>query len=281
MGDTCQLPAFQHSKCDINAALKNLLQEIHSLLLNEQYRQPANLAAFGSCFFYQGQIRSPGNPSEKSKQSLRMFVWRASKPLPLEERQSTPEALLVKEILTNYRPMSSVLTFYANQRRILRKHLPPKTDVLVVDASQGSSLPPTILSPGRHDGKIGFCGDKRRFNVAESRTRKEFIVVCHESMVDGSCGSAPAKFWNTMYEVWKSKNLVYDIDTNGNLSYDLQQAFATDLEYSAEDVCKSVTPYHRYQAKLVGRIFPDMEAPGLPLEAVVGDAQDNDEDDPM
>ena len=80
-------------------------------------------------------------------------------------------------------------------------------------------------------------------------------------------------------------NLVYDININGNPSYDLRQAFATDVEYSAEDVYKSVTPYmkffNRYQAKLVGRIFPDMEAPGLPLEAVAGDAQGIDEDDPM
>eukprot|EP00973_Karenia_brevis_P082619 11452823-Karenia_brevis.AAC.1 len=60
----------------------------------------------------------------------------------------------------------------------------PRSDICVVDASQGNEFDvSTIDSAGWHDEQVGFLRDRRRINVALSRTKRELIVVLHESLV--------------------------------------------------------------------------------------------------
>eukprot|EP00973_Karenia_brevis_P094708 12423768-Karenia_brevis.AAC.1 len=61
----------------------------------------------------------------------------------------------------------------------------PRSDTCVVDACQGSEFDASsIVSAGRHDGKVGFLKDRRRVNVAYTQTKTELIIVIHESLID-------------------------------------------------------------------------------------------------
>ena len=70
LGDTRQLPAYQMTKEPLKTALKNTIDVMPFFLLEVQHRQPANLSAIPSLFFYEGKINSIGSPSEKLPQTF-------------------------------------------------------------------------------------------------------------------------------------------------------------------------------------------------------------------
>ena len=90
-GDPRQLPAYQNSTFPIATAMKNILNTSSAVLLPIQYRQPPNLSAISSAFFYENAIRSP-EENNTCACNFRCIVWRSERIIPAEERCSSQEA---------------------------------------------------------------------------------------------------------------------------------------------------------------------------------------------
>ena len=89
-GDPRQLAAFQNSALPIATAMMNILRTSSSLLLDVQWRQPANLSALISAFFYENAICSPWEKDSKAC-NFRCIVWKSNSKLHAEERCSSTE----------------------------------------------------------------------------------------------------------------------------------------------------------------------------------------------
>ena len=89
-GDPRQLPAYQNSTFPIATAMKNILNTSSAVLLPIQYRQPPNLSAISSAFFYENAIRSP-EENNTCACNFRCIVWRSERIIPAEERCSSQE----------------------------------------------------------------------------------------------------------------------------------------------------------------------------------------------
>ena len=189
-------------------------------------------------------------------------VWTG--PLPDQERCSTPEAKIVcyMENAISQLSGSTVLCFYsAHRKELLRAGLCNKK-VHIVDRSQGSEFnQPTILSAGRHDGKIGFLGDRRRVCVALTRTTQCVVIVIHKSLLAPSVRPA---LWRKMYDTFYYTDVVCEIDYEDLWQEQLKEFFTqtrrqvelADYQY----LCESQSAFfNKYQHFLIRKPFKEIK----------------------
>jgi len=206
--------------------------------------------------------------SGMSNSSLQVVVWHSSTPLPVEERKSTPEAVIVSYIRGRHCPRAHVLTSYAPHKNLLTNTVDglSAANCDTVDTLQGHEKDEIIWSLGRHTnpgniGKTSTLGhnkDRRRVNVALTRAIKKLIIVVHESFVDGSSPCEGALFWQTMFQTWSGLGVTCSVDVQTNWRVTIDTHFRAEHRFSAQDVRRLLHPHDRYfnkyQIKKVGAL---------------------------
>ncbi|VIO87696.1 Regulator of nonsense transcripts 1 homolog, putative [Brugia malayi] len=212
VGDPWQLPpVLKTSRLlgmdDISNSLMDTLSkrfgEANSFMLTEQYRMNRKIMEWPSSFFYQSQLR----PNEHIADQLLSDISKVPKGSLFDEpmifidtshdksaesseklyRHSYANALEAKLIIKYVTALSmfgvqekdiGIIAPYVAQVDMLKKSL--KTSrVNSVDAFQGQECEVIVMSLVRNngDGRIGFLKDERRFNVAVTRARRQFVLV--------------------------------------------------------------------------------------------------------
>eukprot|EP00127_Corallochytrium_limacisporum_P000235 Clim_evm3s8 gene=Clim_evmTU3s8 len=214
VGDHCQLCPVVICKKAQKAGLSQslferlVLQGIHPIRLEVQYRMHPSLSEFPSNTFYEGSLQNGVTSLERTMKALD-FPWpQPDKPMFFqcstgqEEIASSgtsylnrTEAGMVEKMVTRLlrsgvNPQQiGIITPYEGQRAFLVSHLQYNgafraemysgMEVASVDAFQGREKDFIILSCTRsneHQG-IGFLSDPRRLNVALTRAKYGLIVV--------------------------------------------------------------------------------------------------------
>ncbi|EFO18850.2 hypothetical protein LOAG_09644, partial [Loa loa] len=218
VGDLWQLPpVLKTSRLremdDISNSLLDTLSkrfgETNSFMLTEQYRMNKKIMKWPSSFFYKSQLR----PNEHIANQLLSDISKVPKGSLFDEpmvfidtshdksaenieklyRYSYANALEAKLIIRYVTALSTfgvreedigIIAPYIAQVDMLKKSL--KTSrVNSVDAFQGQECEVVVMSLVRNnsDGRIGFLKDERRFNVAVTRARRQFVLVGNVRMM--------------------------------------------------------------------------------------------------
>lgn len=210
VGDPCQLPPVfcmedielqdtQHlesvrERQYVNELFDRLQCKGHVHLLDRQYRMPNTLGKFISEAFYNRELNNG-----KDRDHPNAVRWIDSgRRMPVPPKDSTDlrnphEVDLVLDIVGHLRARKTVdskkaslavITPYRAQLRLLKTALNGKLpesewDVQIdtVDAFQGRDADVVIFSAGRNNGTLRFLADKRRMNVALSRSKQELWFV--------------------------------------------------------------------------------------------------------
>ncbi|OZC07396.1 hypothetical protein X798_05624 [Onchocerca flexuosa] len=218
VGDPWQLPPVLRtsrlSEMDnIDNSLMDTLSkrfgEANSFMLTEQYRMNKKIMEWPSSFFYKSQLRPNehianqvlSDISEVPKGSLfdePMIFIDTSHDKSAENKEelyrySFANKLEAKLIIKYVNALSvfgvreediGIIAPYVAQVDLLKKSL--KTSrVNSVDAFQGQECEVVVMSLVRNnsDGRIGFLKDERRFNVAVTRARRQFVLVGNAAMM--------------------------------------------------------------------------------------------------
>ncbi|KAM3725298.1 DNA-binding protein [Dirofilaria immitis] len=218
VGDPWQLPpVLKTSRLsevdDIGSSLMDTLSrrfgEANSFMLTEQYRMNKKIMEWPSSYFYKSMLR----PNEHIASQLLSDISEVPKGSLFDEpmvfidtsydksaeskeelyRYSYANALEAKLIIKYVIALSKfgvreedigIIAPYAAQVDLLKKSL--KTiKVNSVDAFQGQECEVVVMSLVRNnsDGRIGFLKDERRFNVAVTRARRQFVLVGNIAMM--------------------------------------------------------------------------------------------------
>ncbi|VDK89206.1 unnamed protein product [Litomosoides sigmodontis] len=219
VGDPWQLPpilkATRLSKVDdINNTLMDTLSkrfgEANSFMLTEQYRMNKKIMEWPSLFFYKSQLR----PNEHIADQLLSDISKVPKGTLFDEpmlfvdtshdkstkskekiyRYSYANELEAKLIIKYVNALSmfgvqeediGIIAPYTAQVDMLKKSLKTSSRVNSVDAFQGQECEVVVMSLVRNnsDGRIGFLKDERRFNVAVTRARRQFVLMGNVAMM--------------------------------------------------------------------------------------------------
>ncbi|WP_456384027.1 IGHMBP2 family helicase [Persephonella sp.] len=175
----------------------------NSYMLKIQYRMNSTIMEFPSNEFYNGQLISAPEVSERKLSDLTgraggnpitddtpvVFIDTEGKFLEQRKkgsrsRYNPEEAKLVKKVVSRLidagvKPEDiGIITPYKDHEEYLKKLL-PEVEVKTVDGFQGREKEVIIISLVRSnpDEEIGFLDDLRRLNVALTRAKRKLIVI--------------------------------------------------------------------------------------------------------
>ncbi|WP_456392742.1 IGHMBP2 family helicase [Persephonella sp.] len=175
----------------------------NSYMLKIQYRMNSTIMEFPSNEFYNGQLISAPEVSERKLSDLTgragdnpitddtpvLFIDTEGKFLEQRKkgsrsRYNPEEAKLVKEVVSRLIDAGvklediGIITPYKDHEEYLKKLL-PEVEVKTVDGFQGREKEVIIISLVRSnpDEEIGFLDDLRRLNVALTRAKRKLIVI--------------------------------------------------------------------------------------------------------
>ena len=207
VGDHRQLPPTVISRRAERGGLDRSLFErlvemgIAPLMLTTQYRMHPSISDFPNNRFYDGKLEDGVDRSDREAPAGMLWPdWDAPLAfLPVEgeellspdgaSKENSVEASWVVKILMGLieeggLEISSIgiITPYAGQVRAIRDMIPESmqdVEVRTVDGYQGREKDVIIFSSVRSnpDGNVGFLSDRRRLNVALTRSRRGLIVV--------------------------------------------------------------------------------------------------------
>jgi hypothetical protein len=207
VGDHRQLPPTVISRRAEKGGLGRSLFErlvemgIAPLMLTTQYRMHPSISDFPNNRFYDGKLEDGVDRSDREAPAGMLWPdWDAPLAfLPVEgeellspdgaSKENSVEASWVVKILMGLieeggLEFSSIgiITPYAGQVRAIRDMIPESmqdVEVRTVDGYQGREKDVIIFSCVRSnpDGNVGFLSDRRRLNVALTRSRRGLIVV--------------------------------------------------------------------------------------------------------
>uniref|UniRef100_A0A915PY68 Helicase ATP-binding domain-containing protein n=1 Tax=Setaria digitata TaxID=48799 RepID=A0A915PY68_9BILA len=218
VGDPWQLPpVLKTSRSSENDGISSSLMDTlsrrfgdtNSFMLTEQYRMNKKIMEWPSSFFYKSQLR----PNEHIADQLLSDISKVTKGSLFDEpmvfidtsndksaesreklyRYSYTNTLEAKLIIKYVAAMSmfgvreeniGIIAPYVAQVDLLKKSL-KSVMVNTVDAFQGQEREVVIMSLVRNnnDGRLGFLKDERRFNVAVTRARRQFVLVGNATMM--------------------------------------------------------------------------------------------------
>ncbi len=211
-GDSLQLPPTIYSKeaaaggfaVTLFDRLKDILPDSMQTLLRVQYRMHEAIMGFSSGEFYEGKliahdsVRShtaaelPGVEADDLTGMPLTYVDTAGAGYEeswnelLESRENAGEARLAMRLLNRLLAAGlepkhlAVLTPYVAQAKLLRSLINvPGLEIGSIDGFQGREKEAVIVSLVRSnpDAEVGFLSDKRRMNVALTRSRRLLIVI--------------------------------------------------------------------------------------------------------
>uniref|UniRef100_A0A0R3RYS8 Helicase ATP-binding domain-containing protein n=1 Tax=Elaeophora elaphi TaxID=1147741 RepID=A0A0R3RYS8_9BILA len=218
VGDPWQLsPVLKTSRLSeidgISSSLMDTLSKrfgaANSFMLTEQYRMNKKIMEWPSSFFYKSQLRPNkhiadqllSDISEVPKGSLfdePMVFIDTTHDKSVESKEklcqysyaNALEAKLVIKYVTALNMFGvreediGIIAPYIAQVDMLKKSLRTNR-VNSVDAFQGQECEVIVMSLVRNnsDGRIGFLKDERRFNVAVTRARRQFVLVGNATMM--------------------------------------------------------------------------------------------------
>ncbi|MED5267952.1 MAG: DEAD/DEAH box helicase family protein, partial [Candidatus Thermoplasmatota archaeon] len=207
VGDHRQLPPTVISRRAENGGLSRSLFErlvdmgIKPLLLNTQYRMHPSISEFPNSQFYGGMLEDGVNESEREAPPGMLWPdWDSPLAfLPVDgdellspdgaSKENAAEASWVVKILMGFVDDGGldltdigIVTPYAGQVRAIRDILPESmqgVEVRTVDGYQGREKDVIIFSCVRSnsDGNVGFLSDRRRLNVALTRSKRGLVVI--------------------------------------------------------------------------------------------------------
>jgi regulator of nonsense transcripts 1 len=174
---------------------------ITPLLLNIQYRMHPSISEFPNSQFYGGMLEDGVSKSEREAPPGMLWPdWDAPLSfLPVDgdellspdgaSKENAAEAAWVVKILMGFVDDGGleltdigIVTPYAGQVRAIRDMLPESmqgVEVRTVDGYQGREKDVIIFSCVRSnsDGNVGFLSDRRRLNVALTRSKRGLVVI--------------------------------------------------------------------------------------------------------
>ena len=207
VGDHKQLPPTVISRRAENGGLSRSLFErlvdmgIKPLLLSTQYRMHPSISEFPNSHFYGGMLEDGVDESEREAPPGMLWPdWDSPLAfLPIDgdellspdgaSKENAAEASWVVKILIGFVDDGGleltdigIVTPYAGQVRAIRDMLPESMqgiEVRTVDGYQGREKDVIIFSCVRSnsDGNVGFLSDRRRLNVALTRSKRGLVVV--------------------------------------------------------------------------------------------------------
>ena len=207
VGDHLQLPPTVISRRAEGGGLSRSLFErlvdmgIKPLLLNTQYRMHPAISEFPNSQFYGGMLEDGVNGSEREAPPGMLWPnWDAPLTfLPVDgdellspdgaSKENAAEASWAVKILMGFVDDGGlelsdigIVTPYAGQVRTIRDMLPESmqgVEVRTVDGYQGREKDVIIFSCVRSnsDGNVGFLSDRRRLNVALTRSKRGLVVI--------------------------------------------------------------------------------------------------------
>ncbi|ELQ75827.1 DNA helicase [Trachipleistophora hominis] len=177
---------------EINNCMFNRIR-LPTVLLNVQYRMPANLIAFSNRFFYRNMLRSVQPLSLQFFDHSNLMLINTAHRNFLEHKDvsiiNVEEGKLVIAILSfidrtyNVRSIG-VITPYAAQAQHIMRSIDMSTfrahvQISTVDSFQGQERDVVVISMVRSnwEKEIGFMDDVRRMNVAMTRCRMGMVMV--------------------------------------------------------------------------------------------------------
>ena len=208
-GDHMQLPPVvmsRRGKRELSRSLmERLVDEGHSsVLLTTQHRSNSTISSWISKEFYSSQVESapeirdatlahlPGVRSCAFTRTAMVLVDTQrsgeTKSRTSESSMNEGECRLVNQVVRKLSHMGvkdnvvGIISPYSAQVGLIRESLPIESQVVVstVDGFQGMEKEVVIFSAVRCNihGRIGFLNDSRRLNVAVSRAKRQFVLVC-------------------------------------------------------------------------------------------------------
>lgn len=174
--------------------------DTHKEMLLEQFRMPAEIGNLISKLFYDGRLRNGIIKSTDDFVEKRVIRWIDIPGSCVKEgtsRYNLSEAIAIRDLLLDIqnklgdqrRKSVAIITPYSAQKRLLKSVIDrlreegkvPSLEIKcdTVDSFQGQEADIVIYSSVRTQGKIDFILDRRRLNVAISRTRENLYFVGH------------------------------------------------------------------------------------------------------
>ena len=174
---------------------------IKPLLLNTQYRMHPSISEFPNSQFYGGMLEDGVKESEREAPPGMLWPnWDSPLAfLPVDgdellspdgaSKENAAEASWVVKILMGFVDDGGldltdigIVTPYAGQVRAIRDILPESmmgVEVRTVDGYQGREKDVIIFSCVRSnsEGNVGFLSDRRRLNVALTRSKRGLVVI--------------------------------------------------------------------------------------------------------
>ena len=258
IGDKCQLgPVIFNKKCIDNglniSIFERLSNNLDVLILNLQYRMHPFLMKFPSKTFYNNQISSGINNSDREDDRIinfwpnfekpSIFVNVSSNKEYLSERGTSyinePEALLVKEFIDYFIKKKiknkniGVITPYIGQRNYLIDIIDnPSIEIQTVDAFQGREKDYIILSTVRSNkfGNNGFLNDQRRLNVILTRAKYGIIIIG-----DANCLNKEKNIWQNLIKYYKENRILVFKEKNKMEFYDCKDFNTNQNDESFEN----------------------------------------------
>eukprot|EP00973_Karenia_brevis_P082774 11473361-Karenia_brevis.AAC.1 len=120
-----------------------------------------------------------------SAPSFHCLVWKSSSLPATDESCSTIEASIAKLLAESLDEYQQILCSCSTHRRLLQKRF-PHARIVRVEPSQGIESPVTVVSCGRHDGRIVFLSSRQRTKVALTRAKNDVYLVCHKCIAQGA-----------------------------------------------------------------------------------------------
>lgn len=204
-------------------------------LLDTQYRMPTVIGTMISNLFYDGKLKN-GNGTESKKPIYGNYnltiIDMSMEKLYVEDDTSSPvneyEAMYVLHLLNDIKSKNNnvkvaVITPYKGQKKQIRKLLInsgfdySKKNVYIdtVDSFQGDEADIVIYCTTRSKKKTKFLSDRRRINVAVSRTRNEFIMIASAKYLSSyPSNESIRQVYNYIKKYGIIKTLVYCIVEN-------------------------------------------------------------------
>ena len=180
--------------------------------LDTQYRMPSVIGTMISNLFYEGKLKNGVNTEQKKpiygKKNLCIIDMSNEKEY-VEDDKFSPvnraEAEYVLKLLNDIQAKTkgvkiAVITPYRGQKNLIRRLLlnskiyhQDNIHIDTVDSFQGDEAEIVIYCTTRSKKRTQFLSDRRRINVAISRTKNEFIMIASVQYLDGFANKEPIK----------------------------------------------------------------------------------------
>lgn len=238
VGDQCQLgPVFQSQeshKFGLTSSFERLVKEKESswVRLGMQYRMHSEISDISSKLFYDGEIETGVEDSDRMKFNQYKSIFRNSRPIifydvaGFERRQresyaNDQEKDIVIDILQEFEhnpafdpKKLAVISNYSSQIFNLKSEIRKSKfsrkfkeflEVDTVDAFQGREKDFVIISTVRANkhGNVGFLKDSRRMNVAVTRAKHGVVIVGNKDTLMNE------DKWGELIEILEEKNCVF------------------------------------------------------------------------